>query len=190
MSLKLSILSLLLLILTQGCKDNTNDTQTDIVQEIKALTDDDAKRDFLELIFEKDQLVRKGDGEIILEHGIDSEEFKTHTENMNTQDAENLAKIEYYLRVYRYPKKEFGEIANMTPWLVIHHAGAYEDRVRNFPVLYKAYTQGDLDKGQFSMYLSRMYSHAKGAHPEMVGSYKEEDKINMMIETLELQTTE
>jgi len=178
----------ILLFLVLGCKDVSDQTKVDFSTEIKTLTDDASKRAYLELIFEKDQFVRQGDGEIILEHGIDSEQYRKHTENMYNQDVENLAAIEYYVKIYGYPKKELGEIANMTPWLVIHHASSYGDRERNFPVLYKAYKQGTLDEGQFSMFLSRMHRIKKGSHPEMISSYKEKDKIDMIIETLELQT--
>ncbi len=190
MRLKVCMSFGILLFLVLGCKDVSDQTKADFFTEIQTLKDDASKRAYLEIIFEKDQSVRQGDGEIILEHGVDSKQYQDHIKNMNIQDVENLAKIEHYLEVFDYPQKELGEIANMTPWLVIHHASSYQDRVRNFPILYKAYTQGDLDEGQFSMLLSRMYSAKKGSHPEMIGSYKEKDKINMIIEALELQTIE
>lgn len=190
MSLKMYVFFGILLFLGLACKDVSDQTPVNFTYEIDALTDETSKKEYLELIFKKDQAVRQGDGEIIVEHGIDSKEYRTHIKNMNIQDVENLAKIEHYLKVFDYPQKELGEIANMTPWLVIHHANTYKARARNFPILYKAYIQNNLDEGQFSMLLSRMYSIEKGSHPEMIGSYKEKDKINMIIEALELQTTE
>ncbi|WFO15030.1 hypothetical protein M601_014230 [Cellulophaga baltica 4] len=179
-----------LIVLISSCKPKVNFETSNFEKEILALESIQNKRDYLEIIFKDDQKVRDGkDSEIMLKYGKDSKEFNDYIELQIKQDDENLNKIETYIKIYGHPKQnEVGEIAAITPWAVIHHAQGYEPRERNFSVLYSAFLNGDLNYGQVSMLLGRMYEIKNGERFRMMGDYDSEDEINQLIEKLNLST--
>ena len=162
-----------------------------IQEEIYALKTVDDKRVYLENIFEDDQEMRR-DGQstlISLKYGSQSKEHLEFVETMNTLDRLNLQKIEAYLEKYGHPiKKELGEIASLTPWVVIHHSSTYEERERNFKYLYNSYKNEDIEESHFSMFLDRMYMFKYDKRLDTGDSYKEEDRINELIKELNLKT--
>jgi len=179
-----------IIVVMSSCKPKANSETFNFEKEILALESVQNKRDYLEKIFEDDQKLRDGKGsEIMIKYGMDSKEYNDHIKLMNKQDEENLNKIETYFKIYGHPKQsEVGEIAAITPWAVIHHGQEYEPRERNFSVLYSAYLNGDLDDGQVSMLLGRMYEMKKGERFRMMGDYNSEGKIKQLIEKLNLST--
>jgi hypothetical protein len=146
------------------------------------------KRNYLESIFKDDQKVRSEKGsEIMIEHGKDSEEFRAYINTQIKQDEQNLNKIEAYLKNYGHPvRSEVGEIAAITPWSVIHHSQGYEPKKRNFEALYKAYKNNDIDDGQISMLLGRMYLIKNGERSRKGSPLKSADEIKQLIEELGL----
>lgn len=100
----------------------------------------------------------------------------------------NLYKIETYLHYYNHPSKAaLGEMAALTPWVVVHHQSAFKPKATNFKYLYKGYLGGDVKEGSFSMYLARMYQMKMGERLDMGGPYKEKDKIDRLIQALSLK---
>lgn len=185
----LHFFGLILLITFFSCTPNNIPNHNSIENEIENLKTTEAKRSYLESIFRDDQKLRGGHGQqIMIKYGPDSKEYKEYIQHQIKQDAENLLKIETYMAKHRHPNKsEVGERAAVTPWAVIHHAQGYEVREKNFAILYQAYVQGDIDEGQLSMFLGRMYRIKNGHSFEMKTTHTAEDEINQLIIELNLE---
>lgn len=174
-----------------GCKDKEREVMTyEIEDVIEHLTSIEKKRLFLEKVYEDDQNVRSSETlqDIITNHGNNSPEHIAYTKKQNKQDHINLEKIERYLNKFGHPDKaSFSENAVLVPWIVIHHSTTYEVRERNFKYLYKAYKKGDLSVNRLSFFLDRMYRIKFGERLDMGSSYKEVDKITLIINTLNIE---
>jgi len=174
-----------------SCKNHSEQLTLEYKEEVENLKTDTLKKAYLEAIFKADQKVRDTQEEqsIVSKYGRDSQEYEYRIKRMKETDAINLQKTEVYLNNWGYPNKiELGEIAALAPWLVIHHASSYKPREKNFPFLRNGYLNGDIEEGQFSMYLSRMFRLKYGERLDMDGPYKEKDKINRLIKELDLIT--
>lgn len=176
-----------------GCKNPNEQVLLDFDEAIENLTTDALKKEYLEAIFRADQAVRDAQEEfrITSRYGRDSKEYRDYLNEMNQTDFVNLQKVETYLHYYYHPsKKALGEIAALTPWVVVHHQSEYEPRIANFNHLYSGYKNSDLEEGSFSMYLARMYQMKNGERLDMGGPHKEKDKIERLIEELDLKIDE
>lgn len=152
-----------------------------------SLTDNQSKKQYLEEIFKSDQLYRNLSGELTAQYGYYSEEVNQNAKLIVATDSINLIKVEAYLQKYGHPKrKEVGEIAALTPWAVIHHSGKYEVGERNFKYLYTAFKNEDIDDGQFSMYLNRMYEIKHHQRYEVEGRFNSNERIDKLIHILGL----
>jgi len=178
-----------LLVAFFGCKEADHEQQVIIEDEIKKLESVGDKKTYLENILEDDKKVRDGSkrADIILKYGKNSKEFRDYQNKQWEQDEINLVKIEKYLEIHGYPKKQLGDMATTTPWIVIHHAQGYGTRERNFEKVYEAYLKGDIDDGAISFYLGRMYEMKNGKRLRMESPYKSEDEINKLILELNLE---
>jgi hypothetical protein len=180
---KISKVALLLLLsILSGCfQEPVKDIQLESTAE---------KQLFLETIFEKDQGERDGkrDAELVLKYGKDSKEAMAYVEAQWEQDANNLSNIAWYLKTYGYPdKNELGEIAAMTPWVVVHHSTDIGVRNEYFEDLYRAYLREDIDETAFAMYLGRTYEFIHKERLQMSSPYTSVDEINTLIEKLDLK---
>ena len=54
-------------------------------------------------------------------------------------------------------KDEYGEVANMTPWLILNHSPIEKIRLDHFKTLYKAYKDDNLEERRIIEYLEREY---------------------------------
>lgn len=183
------LINMLLIISMFGCAEKS---KKDILlhdKEIQKLNSNAEKKKYLESIFEQDQKVRGEESSaIMIKYGKDSVEFREYIQTQINQDSINLIKIERYFVHFGYPNKsELGEIAAATPWAVIHHAQGTEARERNFAMLYQAYLTGDIDDGNISMFLGRLYQLKNGERFRMQSPYKSEDEINQLIKELNLE---
>lgn len=152
------------------------------------LKNNPSKKVYLEEIFKMDQLYRNLSSDIVSKYGYYSDEKKQNDETIRVTDSINLAKIEDYLKTYGHPSRgEVGEIAAITPWAVIHHSGSYEVGERNFRYLYDAFLNENIDDGQFSMYLNRMYQIKYSQRYETEGKFDPEERIERLIKILELR---
>lgn len=89
---------------------------------------------------------------------------------------------------YGHPEKsEVGEIAAVTPWVVIHHSKTYQDRERNFKYLFEAYNKGDKGEEAFIMYLGRMYEIRNHERFIMDAPFTNKSEIDQLIKELELK---
>ncbi|HFA50805.1 MAG TPA: hypothetical protein ENJ95_17495 [Bacteroidetes bacterium] len=160
-----------------------------IDKEIAQLNTDHKLKLYWENINRLDQLYRKKESAIVQQYGHGSKEYKDIWEQINKTDEINLLKTEKLLAKYGHPKKDsLGRKAAYTPFIVIHHSNSYEAKERNFPYLYRAYKNGDLDDDGFSFYLNRMYSMKFGERMTVGGVYREEERIAELIEKLGLET--
>ena len=172
-----------------ACKESSVSQIELIEKELTALTSNDLKRAWLEELNIDDQKMRQGQSsELMAKHGNDSKEYYNYIQAMNDLDALNLLKIESCIQKYGHPKKsELGKTAAGVFWMVVHHSNSYEDRERNFGILYQAFLDGEIDDGAMSFYLGRMFLMKMGFRHEMKNPYKGIDEINQLIEKLGLE---
>lgn len=172
-----------------SCNEKQSTDFFKIENEISCLESFEDKKSYLEAIYKDDQRVRDAEKstELINKYGINSKEYRIYGQAMRQQDAINLAKIEGYFATYGYPEKEMGEIATMTPWLVIHHAEGYKVREGNFEIIYGAYLEGSIDIDAVSFFLGRMYEIKFGERFRMGNPYRLEDEVDMLMEKLGLE---
>lgn len=181
---------LLLLFFFAAC-NGAQSPNNPYLSEINKLTTDESKKNYLEKIFEDDQNIRQGQvASLKLEYGKDSKEYTEFVQEYRRTDSINLLKVENYLSVHGHPKKsKLGEIAAITPWVVIHHYGfqdAYEVKEKYFSTIYKAYKNGDLSDGEISFYLNRMYSRKYSERLRMESPYTIESELDTLISKLNL----
>jgi len=151
-----------------------SDKKAILLKEVKALTSDSLKQQYLEDIYDKDQGVRK----------VDSED----PSEMMKVDLENIFKIETYLDTYGYPSQELlGEKAAGCPWIVIHHAPDNSTRHKNFHHLYKGYLAGDLSPDGLAFFLGRFQRFENGDWIEFDGPFTTEMEIDTLIKALNLE---
>ncbi len=160
----------------------------EIVNEVKRLKTNKDKQKYLEKIFEDDQKFRQGQSSNLwARYGTDSPQFVEYREALNYRDSINLVKVETYFEYFGHPLKvDVGDLASQVPYLVIHHSNSYEDRERNFPILFDAYNSGILEEEDFAFYLNRMHEMKFGDLLIPKGHYKEKDKIDEIIDKLDL----
>ena len=180
---------LFLALCSLGCKDQASENPLPINEEIAALKTIDQKNDYLEKIFRADQDIRDGrDSELILKYGLDSPEVKSFNSKMESIDALNLEKIEYYLKEFGYPSSDsVTREAAMAPWIVIHHLTDVHKRKGFFSDLFQAYNNGNINLDQFELYLGRTYKLEFGTYPFGEGAYDPTEKINRLIKELGLK---
>lgn len=176
MKIKLLPLILCSILLCFSCK---NEADIALEQEIVALDTVEKRKAYLEDIFADDQSVRQGN---------------TSRKERHKADASNMDKIAKYLDIHGHPKRaEVGEIAALTPWVVIHHQpGIGNDKIRRkyFPILYQAYWDEDIASGKMWGFLDRMYFHKYGERFKMENPYKDEDAIDSLIQMLDLRAVD
>ncbi len=162
--------------LISGCQNNKKINQ--LSDQIEALYSKKEHREFLLDIFKSDQGIRNKE--------------KASSEEFQQVDGRNLEKIDLYLDIHGHPKKsEVGEIAAITPWVVVHHESSpnsFEVRKKYFPVLYQAYLDGDIDDGNISFYLNRTYRIKNNSDFRMTNPYKPQDEIDSLLQVLGFDT--
>ena len=155
--------------------------------EIAQLDNNVKIRKYWEEMEKADQKYRREEPVILQQKGYGSKEYQELKENMQQADAENIAKAERMLAKYGFPRRDsFGPLAANGAYLVVLHAPTYEQQAQGFQYLYDAYQKGGLQEGPFSFYLNQMYDLKMGKMYEVSGSFKEEDRINGIIEELGL----
>ena len=172
-----------------GCKDHASENPLPINEEIAALKTIGQKNDYLEKIFRADQEIRDSkSSDLVLKYGLDSPEVKIFYSKMDSIDALNLEKIEFYLKEFGYPNKDSVTTeAAMAPWIVIHHSTEVDKRKGFFSDLFQAYNNGYINLDQFELYLGRTYKLEFGTYPFGEGAYDPNEKINGLIEALNLK---
>lgn len=185
--MKLKYIILFLVTVTISCKSKNTNPEKILKIELKELTTDELKKEYLEQILVDDQKVRGSRGqELMLQFGKDSKEHMEYIHEQWRQDSINLEKIETYLTIHGYPDKSFGDKATTTPWMIIHHSQGYQTRDDNFKTIYQAYINGNIDDGAISFYLGRMYQMKFGKRLKMESPYISQDEINKLISELNL----
>jgi len=176
--------SLILLLLIASC---INIDTSKIDTEVAALNTADKQAIFLEEIHDLDQKVRTDARAIQVKFGFNSKEHREAETHMNKTDLENLAKIEAYFKHFGHPKKDIhGKLAAGTPWLVLHHQSDYGPREDNFPFIYKAFKEEDIDGGAFTFFLNRMYDWKFDERIKYEGSFTEKFEIDTITRALNL----
>ena len=139
------------------CQDLTvNNLELDSLDTLKSNSD---HKKFLEGVFLSDQLVREKEIQMSINCGYKSIEHKEAIQEMLKMDSINLLQIKQYLIKFEYPHKEnVGEIASITPWLIIHHCGYPEVQLEYFSTIYTAWKMDCIDDDRFELFLSRLLS--------------------------------
>jgi hypothetical protein len=168
--------------------NNTKEKESLNANEIEKLNTIEKQKNYLLAISSSDQTVRESETEAVTKFGYDSKEHKAAIDKMFQIDIGNLTKIEAYLKKYGYPSKDkYGKEACSTPWIVVHHApDGIESRLRNFKYMYDAYKKGDLDSGQMSFYLNRMYRIKYNKELEWNRPFRVEEELDTLYKTLDL----
>jgi hypothetical protein len=132
------------------------------VKEIEQLTTDSLKKEYLESIFRADQEIRAYWSESS-QKDTSSQARKRVLNEVREVDSINLIKVRLYLEKYGHPKREHIDgLALATPWCIVHHATHNEARIELYPILLKAYRDGDLEEEPFRLYLCRTLSEYTG----------------------------
>lgn len=184
-----NIILILSLIALSGCQQYDKDEEVDVDQEIAGLKTHTEKEKYLVSIFRLDQNIRNGESsEILLKYGENSEELRRFYKKMDSIDRLNMKRVESYLDQFEYPDREsFSQNAIITPWLVIHHSSDIKTRKKYFQVLKRAYQNGNLTSNQFDLFLGRTYHIKNGKYPSWEGPYKPDEKIDWLIDELDLE---
>ena len=178
---------ILIMTIAAACTQPTATPTHHVDSELKTLTTDPLKKQYLEQILVADQSVRGSEGqELMLQYGKNSTEYNDYIGRQLRQDSVNLEKVENYLSMYGYPDRLLGDKATTTPWMIIHHSQGYETRSRNFKIIYEAYLDDKIDDGAISFYLGRMYQMKFGERLRMKSPYKSQDEIDKLISELGL----
>ena len=134
-----------------------------------------------------DQANRKKEIEILEnpEQGPDEvEAIKTEIDRI---DIENLVRIEAIFRTFGYPKKDsVGFRPANVSCEVITRSTNFETQRTHFNRIYNAYLNGDVHEILFELYLDGMYVLKFEEDFKMPSPYRLEEKIQAMIEVLEL----
>ena len=170
---------------SEGLKTSENPTPTEMVKNLSSI---EMKKAFLEEIWHIDQQVRKNESQVLQKHGYDSEAYKQAKSEMVATDKNNLSKIEAYFKEHGHPDiDEVGELAAQTPFIVIHHCAGLDCKTRNFPYIYNAWKNEDIENDEFIFYLGRFYDTKFGERLKMKNPYTEEQQIQALIKGLELE---
>lgn len=179
-SMNKSILSMLIILLL-SCNFESEKDFVNINQEINSLSNYSEKNEYLEMILNLDQNIRKNnDAELALATFAHDEHYR----KMDSIDKLNYKRIDAYLSKFEYPDIDSVSLnASLAPWIVIHHSNL-EKRNKHFKVLNKAYNDSNLDVSKFDFYLGRTYQMEYGEYPKWEGPYKPEEKIEWLIKEL------
>ncbi len=113
---------------------------------------------YLKAIYSNDRAVRFYEDSVMAVAGFRSEEHLAAIDSMYRMDSVLTLKINDYLITYGYPERdEYGEVANMTPWLILNHSPIEKIRLDQFKTLYKAYKEDNLEERRLIEFLEREY---------------------------------
>jgi hypothetical protein len=177
------ILIIIIITLFFGCNKIHKSQELKVNLEVEKLASNSDKIKYLEMVYDTDQNIRKNND---AELDLGSKAEKEHYKKMDSIDKLNYKRVDLYLKKFGYPKKDSMSVkAASAPWLVIHHSNL-NDRRKHFKTLHKAYQEGNIDVMQFDFYLGRTYQMKFGEYPKWEGPYKPEDKVEWLIQELDL----
>jgi hypothetical protein len=189
--MKYQIFFLFLLVAT-SCNQTSNiDPKGLFAEEIKKLTSDKMKSDYLYDLWHEDQHFRKGEeGDIISKHGYDSKEHKAFKVKWKTHDNAVFNKMKLYLQIYGYPNdiSQYHELAINAFPIIIGHNHNYKAQRELLPYLYKAYKEGSCPLGDLVWVLGEMHeSKHRGKRYEMKSNrFTVEDEFEELNDVLNL----
>lgn len=163
----------------------------EIIDELKTLTSDSLKGEYLQEIYSLDQSLRREDAEYRQKYGYHPQAEKNRWKKINEVDNLNLQKIEAYLEMYDYPHPLLvGKTKSQTPWLIIHHASDIETREKNLDHLYQAYTDKRLPASYFAAYLQRWHKMKFGNMITLKNPFTNEEEITALFNALDIEREE
>jgi len=171
-----------------ACTPSSTNSQATIDKEIKALTTNAAKKDYLAKILSIDQQFRTGqEEEVQKKEGLTSQAYKDFLANRTKLDRENYKKIDRYLAIHGHPKPmEVSLNLTSVPCTVIHHGGSYEEQASHFKTMHQAYKSGYFTNYIFMLYLNGMYDQKFDKRLKLESPYTEEDEISAIQKALGL----
>jgi hypothetical protein len=113
---------------------------------------------YLKAIYSNDRAVRLYEDSVMVVAGFRSDEHLAAIDSMYRMDSTLTAKINDYLNTYGYPEKEsYGDIATLTPLLILNHSANENVRLSHFKTLYKAYKEDNIEERRIIEFLEREY---------------------------------
>lgn len=181
---------ILVLLTLTACESGSSGKYAVIDKELKTLTTNEKKRDYLQKILVIDQQFRKGQEDQLRVKGMDTKEYKDFMANRTKLDQENYVKIDRYIEMYGHPKP-FDVSLNLTavPITVITHGGNFDEQSKHFPALHQAYRKGYFTNYIFVKYLKGMHQLKFGTYHKMKSPYTEEEEIEELQRVLGLELT-
>lgn len=143
---------------------------------------------YLKAIYSNDKAIRLYEDSVMAVAGFRSSEHLSAIDSLYMMDSILTIKIDDYLKTYGYPEKDYyGEIATMTPWVILNHSPIEKIRLDHFKLLYRAYKDENLEERRILDFLEREYRERfqKNLKSYNVGP----QRIKELMSALELKKT-
>ncbi|MEM9546156.1 MAG: hypothetical protein AAGA77_09285 [Bacteroidota bacterium] len=182
----------LLLFLIVSCHHITvsKEEKAAVKLEVENILSKADQQAYLEYLFNEDQRLRQGQSaDLTIKYGFSSKEHKEFIRKQQKLDVINFMRVEAYLEKFGYPKKDdFSTLANTAIWAVVEHSISYKSMKRVFPILYKAYQEGDMEASGLEWLLQSMHELKYGNKADRDSSqpYRAEEEIERLINKLKL----
>ncbi len=186
-----------------GCKEESHNSQSSLSSsdeviraEIKALTTDSLKKDFIDKLW-----VESNYGDF-----IDTMKIK-YGENVDLGDKMELyreankkaqEKLAVYLKEYGFPDSSVVYAYDTEPYRwhktryvvtsVLGATGDFDLMMDYIPMLYKAYKKGDLPEGRFADFLQRIHQGTVGGRVEFDGPFTTQEELLGLFQGLDINT--
>lgn len=182
-----------LLIITTSCNQSSSlNTNQAYLDQIKKLSTDKDKSDYLYNLWQLDQSTRLGEEEnnIINKYGYGSNEHNTLRKSLAKIDDEVFEQMKLYLKVHGYPKNKsaYHELALNAFPIIIGHNHDYKAQKELLPYLHSAYKNGYCPIDDVVWVLGEMYESKNGGRRYNMSTNKftSEQEFTELVEALKL----
>jgi len=116
------------------------------------------RREYLNSIYNTNRAVNYFEDSVMVASGFRSEEHMSAIDSLQKTEGLLAKKVDEYLNAYGYPeKKVYGEIANLTPLIILQQCPMADIRSGQMNRLYKAYKQEEIEESRFIGFLESEY---------------------------------
>ena len=183
-----------LLIITTACNQSSSSSiNPAYLEQIKNLSTDKDKNDYLYNLWQLDQNIRTSEEEssIINKHGYNSKEHKSFLKTWIKKDQQVFQKLKLYLEIHGYPKNksEYHELAINAFPIIIGHNHDYKAQKELLPYLYNAYKEGYCSVEDVVWILGEMYESKHGGkrYNMTTNKFTTQQEFTELVEVLNLK---